>query len=123
MHVFSLAMPTPPPLQPLPPRRDEHAAARREALVPGAAQRPRRRLANRRLSTAASSTFGIVAIADYVTRVVPALPPEQRPLQCTQRAGDVMYVPYAWGHGCFNTQTSFGFATEVDTDYGRYSRL
>lgn len=74
-------------------------------------------------SAAASSTFGIVAIADYVTRVVPALPPEQRPLQCTQRAGDVMYVPYAWGHGCFNTQTSIGFATEVDTDYGRYSRL
>jgi len=40
----------------------------------------------------ASSSFGIVAIADYVTQVLPSLPPEARPLQCTQRAGDVMYV-------------------------------
>lgn len=38
-------------------------------------------------------------------------------------AGDVMYVPYAYGHGCFNTETSIGWATEVDTDMGRYSRL
>lgn len=35
------------------------------------------------------SEFGIVAIADYVNKVIPTLPPEERPLQCTQRAGDI----------------------------------
>ena len=58
-----------------------------------------------------------------MSKVIPHTPVEERPLQCTQRAGDIAYVPYAWGHGCFNTRTSIGFATEVDSDYGRYSRL
>lgn len=68
--------------------------------------------------------FSIVAIADYVSTVLPALPAAQRPLQCTQRSGDAIYVPYAWGHGILNVETSIGWATEYDTEMGgRYSRL
>lgn len=41
-----------------------------------------------------SAEFGTVAIADFVTKVLPFLPEDERPLQCTQRAGDVMV---RWG--------------------------
>jgi hypothetical protein len=33
-------------------------------------------------------------------------------MQCTQRAGDVMYVPAGWGHAVLNTATSVGLAVE-----------
>ena len=55
-------------------------------------------------------SFGTVDIASFITKVLPALEPAERPLQCTQRSGDVMFVPYAWGHGCFNSATSIGWA-------------
>ena len=33
-------------------------------------------------------------------------------LRCTQRAGDVIFVPAGWGHATINTRTSVGYATE-----------
>lgn len=39
-------------------------------------------------------------------------------LQCTQEAGDVMYVPHGWGHAVLNTQTSIGVAVEFSTLFG-----
>ena len=65
-----------------------------------------------------SATFGTVDIATFVNEVLPSTEPNDRPLQCTQRSGDVVYVPYAWGHGCFNAETSVGYATEIDTGAG-----
>jgi hypothetical protein len=34
------------------------------------------------------------------------------PLECTQEAGDVLYVPRSWGHGVLNLETSVGYARE-----------
>lgn len=39
-------------------------------------------------------------------------------LECTQGAGDVMYVPRGWGHAVLNTRTSVGFALEFATAEG-----
>jgi hypothetical protein len=44
------------------------------------------------------------------------LPPGM--LQCTQRAGDVLYVPPGWGHAVLNMNTSVGVAIEFSTVFG-----
>ena len=36
-------------------------------------------------------------------------------LECTQRGGDVLYVPYTWSHATVNLRTSVGYAVEFDT--------
>ena len=35
-------------------------------------------------------------------------------MQCLQVAGDVMFVPRAWGHAVLNTAASVGCAQEYD---------
>jgi len=39
-----------------------------------------------------------------------------RPLYCTQRAGDILYVPALWGHGTLNTLQSIGVAHEFTVE-------
>ena len=39
-------------------------------------------------------------------------------LQCTQRAGDVLYVPPGWGHAVINLNTSVGVAIEFGSVFG-----
>ena len=34
-------------------------------------------------------------------------------LQCTQQAGDVLYVPSLWAHATLNIKQSIGIAHEV----------
>jgi hypothetical protein len=36
-----------------------------------------------------------------------------RPVECTQRAGEVLFVPEGWNHGVVNLQDSVGIAVEV----------
>ena len=38
------------------------------------------------------------------------------PLQCTQRAGDIIIVPELWGHATTNLKPSIGWATEMSFD-------
>lgn len=38
------------------------------------------------------------------------------PLECEQRAGDVLVLPALWGHATVNTAPSIGFATELNFD-------
>ena len=68
----------------------------------------------------ARSQYSTIAAADYVRHVLPHLPPAARPMQCTQAAGDVMYVPRTWGHAVLNTRTSIGFALETPLALKRY---
>ena len=49
----------------------------------------------------------------FVDTELPKLPEGERPLECTQRAGDLMFVPRAWGHGILNLEHSVGFAIEL----------
>lgn len=46
---------------------------------------------------------------------LPGLPAERAPLTCVQEAGDVMFVPRAWGHGVLNLATTVGYALEFPT--------
>ena len=63
--------------------------------------------------------YSTVPAADFVAAVLPSL--ARRPLQCTQRGGDVVYVPSGWGHAVLNVRTSIGFAVEFDSPlHSRY---
>jgi hypothetical protein len=46
--------------------------------------------------------------------------PGSRPLVCTQRAGDVIFVPGGWGHAVLNTETVIGYAVEFHSPFQRY---
>ena len=37
-------------------------------------------------------------------------------LECTQYAGDIMYVPTLWGHGTLNIKQSIGVAHEFSVE-------
>jgi oxalate decarboxylase/phosphoglucose isomerase-like protein (cupin superfamily) len=38
----------------------------------------------------------------------------ERPIECVQSAGDVLFVPYGWGHGTINVDFSVAVAVELD---------
>ena len=40
-------------------------------------------------------------------------------ITCTQRAGDVLYVPCDWGHGVLNLRHSVGVAVEFSWGHGQ----
>ncbi len=44
------------------------------------------------------------------------IPEEERPFACTQRPGEVVYVPGLWSHSVLNTRESIGFAVEISAD-------
>ncbi len=53
-------------------------------------------------------------IKKWVDEELHKLQEADKPLQCTQRAGDVVYVPLDWGHGVLNmNENTYGFALEV----------
>lgn len=37
---------------------------------------------------------------------------QDRPVECVQEAGDLVFVPDMWGHGVYNEADSVGFAAE-----------
>ena len=48
---------------------------------------------------------------NWVRSVLPRLP--YRALECTQRAGEVLFVPEGWNHGVINLANSVGIVFEV----------
>lgn len=66
------------------------------------------------------SEYSTVPIVDYV-RYIRRKSHGEFPLECTQQAGDVIFVPSAWGHAVLNIKTSIGFAVEFDSPlHSRY---
>lgn len=64
--------------------------------------------------TPAKSIYSRVPIKTWVENVLPHLDQSQRPLTCTQRPGDVLYIPLDWGHAVINEdKETFGFALEL----------
>ena len=57
-------------------------------------------------------------VSDSDGRASPSLPPfSSLPIECIQRAGDVLIVPETWGHATINAAPwSVGWATEVALD-------
>ena len=64
--------------------------------------------------------YSTVPSLDYV-RFIRKKSTNEHPMECTQRAGDVIIVPSGWGHAVLNTKTSIGFAVEFDSPlHSRY---
>lgn len=60
------------------------------------------------------SIYSRIPVLNWVNHVLPTLSEEERPLTCTQQAGDIIYVPLDWGHAVLNEDdNTFGFALEL----------
>ena len=56
---------------------------------------------------------------DYVLDVHPQLPPEQRPLECMQRQGEMVYTPHQWQHLTINTMETIALPALVRAEVVR----
>jgi hypothetical protein len=54
---------------------------------------------------------------EWSTEHLQAYSAADRPLECTQRAGDLVYVPRSWAHATLNLRASVGFAVEFEAVY------
>lgn len=71
-----------------------------------------------------SSVYSRTPVAAWAAAVDAAPVTEETPLRCTQRAGDVVYVPGEWGHAVVNTaEDTFGWAMEVLNRRDTYAHL
>ena len=59
--------------------------------------------------------YSKIPMRRWVRDFLPKLKPSEQPLQCTQRSGDLLYVPMMWGHGTLNLQASVGVAVEFES--------
>ena len=73
------------------------------------------------LQPPAAAEYSTAAAVDFVAHELPGLRREGRaPLQCSQAAGDALYVPRGWGHAVLNLNTSVGWVVEFSTAMRRY---
>jgi hypothetical protein len=74
------------------------------------------------LEPPAAAEYSTVSAADYVALLLPGhiAGGGAAPLQCTQVAGDVIYVPRGWGHAVVNLETSVGYVVEFMSALRRY---
>jgi hypothetical protein len=54
----------------------------------------------------------VVEVGGPTPQEEPRERPLPRTLRCTQRAGDLLYVPDGWGHAVLNLDTAVGYARE-----------
>jgi len=54
----------------------------------------------------------------WLEEALPALPPQQRPLQCVQGVGDIAYIPAGWYHGTLNVGETVSVAQQDGGDAG-----
>ena len=62
----------------------------------------------------------LTAVAEWLEQEYPKLGAIEKPLECTQRSGDIMFVPGWWGHGTYTMRDSVGVAVELVTDHGLF---
>lgn len=64
--------------------------------------------------TPARTLYSRKTMKRWTEEDLPSLAEEDKPLQCVQHPGDVVYVPLDWGHGVLNLdENTFGFALEL----------
>jgi hypothetical protein len=54
-----------------------------------------------------------VPIKEWLETVYPNLGPAEKPIECTQRGGDIIFVPSWYGHGTLTLKESVGVAVEL----------
>ena len=59
--------------------------------------------------------YSKIPMRKWVRDYLPKLKTGKEPLQCTQKSGDVLYVPNMWGHGTMNIEASVGVAVEFES--------
>lgn len=57
-------------------------------------------------------------VFEWETLSLPLYPESRKPIECTQQAGDLIYVPQGWAHATLNWQESVGVAVEFGIDPG-----
>eukprot|EP01051_Picozoa_sp_SAG22_P002624 SAG22_NODE_119_length_19257_cov_43.260413_15_plen_607_part_00 len=62
------------------------------------------------------------SIKVWSEKYLPTLPPEARPIEFVQRAGDVLYVPDGWFHGTVQLEDTVGVALQIKTGRNRLHR-
>ena len=60
------------------------------------------------------ATYSKIPMKEWIEKDYPKLKGGAKPLECMQRAGDVLFVPHLWGHGTYNVQESVGIAIELN---------
>lgn len=64
--------------------------------------------------TPARTVYSRKPVVTWVKEDLPRLAERERPLECVQRAGDVVYIPLDWGHAILNLdEHTFGYALEI----------
>lgn len=74
--------------------------------------------------TPARTIYSRKTIKRWAEEDYPELKEQERPLECIQKPGDVVYVPLDWGHAVLNMEEdTFGFALEVLNKRDTWSHL
>ena len=57
---------------------------------------------------------GMGGVWHWATEVFPTLPLAERPIECTQLAGEVMFVPQGWAHATLNIGETVGVGGQLE---------
>ena len=69
----------------------------------------------------AAAMYSSMPIRRWLEEVLPGLPPHLAPLEVTQEAGDVIFVPAGWGHATLNLAASVGLSEEFDVGAAQWA--
>ena len=76
------------------------------------------------IQTPQKTMYSRKPVKEWVEQDVERYDETDLPLECTQRAGDIVYIPMDWGHAILNTKdNTFGYAIEVLNKRDTFSHL
>jgi oxalate decarboxylase/phosphoglucose isomerase-like protein (cupin superfamily) len=74
-------------------------------------------------STTSATEFFSKELPSICAKCTAAPSSDGCPLQLTQEAGDLLFVPREWGHAVLNILPSVGVAAEFDSAYSRSGEM
>lgn len=74
--------------------------------------------------TPGRTLYSRTPIQEWIDEYYPTLAEDERPLECIQNAGDIVYVPLDWGHAVVNLEeNTFGYALELLNKRDTYAQF